>query len=146
MLPAFDGSGNLPPGVHWTTWPEFVGRYGTTPHRQTLLTGLKLALESLRDAGCMAVYVDGSFVTSKQTPGDLDFCWEVKGVDPTRLDPAFLVFDHGRAAQKAKFSGEFFPANLPEGASGKTFLEFFQTDRHTGGPKGIVAIDLRRLP
>jgi hypothetical protein len=29
--------------------------------------------------------------------------------------------------------------------TGKTFLEFFQTDKETGEPKGIVALDLRRL-
>ena len=41
--------------------------------------------------------------------------------------------------------GEFFPAQFPEGASGKTFLEFFQTDKDSGNPKGIVAIDVKRL-
>jgi hypothetical protein len=29
--------------------------------------------------------------------------------------------------------------------TGKTFLEFFQTDKETGAPKGIVALDLRRV-
>ena len=37
-----------------------------------------------------------------------------------------------------------FPAQLPNGTSGKTFLEFFQTDKRTGEPKGIIALDLRR--
>jgi hypothetical protein len=35
---------------------------------------------------------------------------------------------------------------LPEGGSGRTFLEFFQTDKNSGDPKGIIALDLRRLP
>jgi len=50
-----------------------------------------------------------------------------------------------RRAQKAKYEGEFFPAPLPEGSSGKLLLEFFQTDKETGRAKGIVAIDLREL-
>lgn len=41
--------------------------------------------------------------------------------------------------------GEFFPAQIPEGISGKTFLDFFQTDKNSGNPKGIVAIDARSL-
>jgi hypothetical protein len=43
---------------------------------------------------------------------------------------------------KARFGGEFFPMELPELSSGMIFVEFFQSDRETGDPKGIVAIDL----
>ena len=57
----------------------------------------------------------------------------------------FFDFSNSRAEQKTKFGGEFFPADLPEGASGKTFLEFFQTDRETGKRKGIVAMNLETL-
>ena len=41
--------------------------------------------------------------------------------------------------------GELFPAQLPEGLSGVTFLQFFQTDRTTGEAKGIVRLDLETL-
>ena len=68
--------------------------------------------------------------------------WSVHGVDEDRLDPVFLTFDNGRAAQKARFGGELFPAELPEGISGRTFLEFFQIDKDTGGRNGIVAMAL----
>ena len=68
----------------------------------------------------------------------------MEGVDVERLDPVFLDFSNSRARQKQRFFGEFFPADLPEGATGRTFLEFFQTDKETGDRKGILAIDLRR--
>ena len=90
------------------------------------------------------VYLDGSFVTSKPAPGDFDACWAVNGVVVDALDPVFLDFSHGRARQKERFGGEFFPADLPEGETGRTFLEFFQTDKETGDAKGIVVIDLTR--
>jgi hypothetical protein len=32
---------------------------------------------------------------------------------------------------------------MPEGASGRLFLEFFQTDRETGKSKGIVGLNLQ---
>jgi len=136
--------GNLPPGIYWVTWKELVSTFGFTPRRVRLLTGLKTALALLKTAGCRSVYIDGSFVTAKSRPGDFDACWAIEGVDPDALDPVFLDFSHARAAQKARFLGEFFPADLPEGLTGKTFLEFFQTDRDTGAPKGIVALNLRR--
>ena len=99
----------------------------------------------LAAAGCKAVFLNGSFVTAKEFPGDIDACWDIRGVDPAAVDPVFFDFDNGREAQKRRFMCEFFPAQVPEGASGKTFLEFFQTDKDTGNPKGIVAIDVRRL-
>jgi hypothetical protein len=46
-------------------------------------------------------------------------------------------------AQKRRYLGEFFPAQMPEGASGRLFLEFFQTDKETGRPKGIVGWNLQ---
>jgi hypothetical protein len=108
------------------------------------LEGLKEALRLLRVAGCRLVYLDGSFVTAKPEPGDFDACWGVSGVEVERLDPLFLDFSNSRARQKARFLGEFFPADLPEGVTGKTFLEFFQMDKEAGNPKGILVIDLRR--
>ncbi len=145
MIPDFDADGNLPPGVHWATWREFAQRFGISPHRLKLLKGLRNALDVLKTAGCQAVYVDGSFVTAKSVPNDFDACWDVVGVNPYLLDPILLILTDGRAAQKAKYFGELFPAQLPNGMTGLRFLEFFQIDKETGKLKGIIAIDLRGL-
>jgi hypothetical protein len=144
MIPTFDAAGNLPSGIHWASWKEFEKRFGVTPHRQNLLVGLKRAAANLRAAGCRTLYVDGSFVTAKVHPNDFDACWGIEGVNPDLLDPVLLDFSNGRASQKAKFGGELFPAELPEGASGRLFREFFQVDKKTGKPKGIVGIRLGR--
>jgi len=146
VIPDFDASGLLPPGVHRGEWDEVAQRFGQNPHRQVLLRALKRALQALRAAGCVEAYLDGSFVTSKALPDDYDLCWSLLGVDPTRLDPVLLTFDNGRRAMKAKYLGDLFPAEIPEGHSGKLFVDFFQIDRDTGAAKGIVLIDLRRLP
>ena len=144
MLPPFTKNGWLPKGIHRTSWRVFVERFGTTPRRRKLLAGLKAAMQSLRAAGCKTVYIDGSFVTIKRNPGDFDGCWDIDGVEPELLDPVLLTFDDGRAAQKAKYLGELFPAQMSEGATGQTFLEFFQVEKETGAVKGLVVIDLRR--
>ena len=41
--------------------------------------------------------------------------------------------------------GELFPTSIIADTDGLSFLEFFQTDKETGIPKGIVAIDLGGL-
>ncbi|NEP81328.1 MAG: hypothetical protein F6K39_26080 [Okeania sp. SIO3B3] len=145
MIPLFNKDGNLPPGVHWATWAEFVERFGITPHRQRLIKGLKSAIDVLSKAGCQTIYIDGSFITKKEVPGDFDACWDTTGVGFDFLyesDPVLLTFDNKREAQKIKYLGELFPASwIADGVN--TFLEFFQIDRN-GNPKGIIAIDLSR--
>lgn len=144
-IPAFDGRGNLPPGVHWATWGQLNKRFGLTMHRRLLLEGLHEALLELKAAGCRVVYIDGSFVTEKEHPADFDACWDSFGVDPDKLQgSALLRFKNGRALQKAKYGGDIFIANTRADATGALYLDFFQSDRD-GFAKGIIAIDLRRF-
>ena len=100
---------------------------------------------ALKRAGCQTVYLDGSFVTAKEVPGDYDACWEPSGVDLTLLDPVLQTFDPGRATQKAKYLGELFPSDIVATPEGDTFLDFFQNDKDSGKSKGIIALDLGRL-
>jgi hypothetical protein len=144
MIPEWSANGDLPPGVHFVTWPELEYRLASNPRRHRMLAGFRQACEELRKAGCRLVYLDGSFVTRKERPGDFDACWDVQNVDDARLDPVFWDFSRGRAAQKQRFLGELFPAQLPEGATGRAFVDFFQVNRMNGEPKGILAIRLGR--
>ena len=143
MIPKFMRNGNLPPGVYETTWIKFCERFGNTKHRQSLIKGLTAALMDLSAAGCKMVYIEGSFVTSKEVPRDYDLCWSIDGVIPEKLNPALLDFSPaGRAKMKAKYKGDLFPAQIPEGTSGKRFLEFFQIDKKTEEPKGIISLEI----
>ncbi|HEX6666386.1 MAG TPA: hypothetical protein VF081_07315 [Solirubrobacterales bacterium] len=145
MIPSFNNSGNLPPGIHDADWNELKARFGQSPHRAELLEGLHEALVSLRSAGCRNAYLDGSFVTAKEKPGDFDACWDPKGVVLDELDPVLLDFSDGRRAQKERFRGELFPADVAAEPGGTSFLEFFQRQRNTEERKGIVKIDLEDL-
>lgn len=145
MIPAFGAGGNLPPGIHPASWEEIVTHYATNIRRRHLADGLLDALRSLKHAGCRTAYLDGSFVTAKELPGDFDACWEIAGVNAGRLDRELLDFTDRRAAQKARYGGELFPAETAAEPTGTTFLDYFQRDRHTGEPKGIIAIDLGAL-
>lgn len=117
---------------------------GFNPYRQELVEGLLAALRNLRNAGCRSVLIDGSFVSSKPFPGDYDGAWDPTGVNPERVDPILLTFDNKRAAMKAKYLGELFPATALA-APGIRFAEFFQQDRD-GNPKGVVRLALESLP
>lgn len=135
----------LPPGIHDATLREVEDKFATTSYRRVLFGGFRRAVEALRRAGCSMVYLDGSFVTGKPEPGDFDACWDASGVDARRLDTVLLDFSHRRRAQKDAYKGELFPANVRATAN-SAFIDFFQTDRHTGKQKGILRIRLRPAP
>jgi hypothetical protein len=145
VIPPFDERGNLPPGIHKAVWDELETRFNGSERRVVLLAGLWEALVALHQAGCRIAYVDGSFVTAKEEPGDFDACWDAVGVDADLLDPVLLDFREGRKAQKERFKGELFIAQHGAEPGGTRFLEFFQQDRETGEPKGIIEIDLEDL-
>ncbi|MEH2055922.1 MAG: hypothetical protein V7K97_07105 [Nostoc sp.] len=147
MIPEFDESGILPSGVHWAEWSEFQEIFVTSLTRQRMIDRLELAMTQLKAAGCRTIYIDGSFVTSKQKPGDFDACWEDNGVDINYLEsiaPTLFNFALRRAEQKIKYKGEIFPSNYPANDSGTAYIDFFQFDTRTNTRKGIIAIDLQR--
>lgn len=144
----FQRTGLLPRGIHWASWTELESRYAINPHRVRLLGGLKRGIAALTAAGCQTVYLDGSYVTDKVLPNDYDACWDIAGVDSARLDPVFLDFRNMRAAQKTKYLGEFFPAHFRAESRPpfRTYVDFFQRDKDTGDPKGIIGFVLKGQP
>jgi hypothetical protein len=73
-------SGCLPAGEHDATWAEVLERFGWNQTRQAQLDGLADALRLLAGAGCTKVWLNGSFVTAKDEPGDFDAVWDTKGI------------------------------------------------------------------
>jgi hypothetical protein len=136
----------LPPGIHVATLAEVQATYATNPRRKVLFDGFVTALKSLKLAGCLTVYLDGSFVSAKPHPGDFDACWDPSNVNPSVLDPVFLDFSEGRRAQKARFGGEFFISTSICGDSGTAFLQFFQVEKLSGSQKGIIQIFIANDP
>ena len=146
MIPRTNEDGLLPEGIHWATWAEMEERFATTDWRRMLTDGARRAAENLKASGCRILYLDGSYVTDKDRPSDFDGCWDTTGVSGQSLDPVLLSFVNRRAAQKAKYHGELFPSSAVADERGRTYLDFFQRDKQTGKPKGIVAIDLEAFP
>ena len=146
MIPDLRADGFLPAGVHQAdSWDEFAARYGNNKWRLAMLRYLREGLENLRDAGCDWVLLDGSFVTDKAHPNDVDGCWNLAAsIDFDALDSAFLLIEDGdRAALNDAYTMDFFPAAAFDG-SGRPFSEFFQFTPE-GAPKGIIKLELSAL-
>lgn len=135
----------LPPGIHTASLTEVQLRFATNPHRQRLFDGFRKGVFALRKARCIEIFLDGSFITDKSHPGDFDACWNPTGVDESILDPVLIDARPPRANQKAKYFGEFLPSSA-SGDRTSSIVEYFQQDRHTGKPKGIIRIELPGKP
>ena len=143
MLLDFTATGELPAGEHPADLQEVEDRFATNPTRTAPFVGFARAARALAAAGCRTVWLDGSFITDKNEPGDFDATFDVEHVDWIALglaEPELLDFDAPRNTQKRVFGGEL----IPNVAGGVDFVEFFQTNRN-GEAKGIVRIDLTEL-
>lgn len=136
-------NGYLPQGVHSMSLADVRRYFAWNTRRRFLFGGFARAVATLQSAGCRTVILDGSFVTSKEEPGDWDAAFDPVGVLPARLDPILLKHDDGRRAMRAKYLGDMFPwTALASSATGSIYRQFFQKDRD-GNPKGIIEINLQ---
>ena len=73
MLPPFDEYGNLPPGIHPCSMDEMAQRFGHgSAERVVEIAELKEFVEWAWKAGVERIIVNGSFVTARTAPNDVD--------------------------------------------------------------------------
>jgi len=140
--PEFRTDGYLPVGVHVATEAEVLFRFGSpTRRRRSLALRLRHWLELARAVGGLRFLVDGSFVTSKPQPRDLDAV--------ILLGPAFeqQVWAENQAALELhQISAMRRPEDLflaEDLSDWDNWCEFFTRTREADGRrKGIVEIVL----
>lgn len=139
-IPVLSANGELPPGEHQATVDEIEITFGSTSaRRKDLMQGLREGIHNFEKSGVWTIWIDGSFITDKNEPNDIDGCWEyTSAVDIVKLDPVFLA---NRIDMKKKYGLDFFISNFIETGSGLPFPKFFQINRD-GDPKGIIVVKL----
>lgn len=152
-IPDLDpATGYLPPGLHTATLAEIRIRFGTTRKRLQLLAGLEWAAAQLFSAGVLDLRIDGSFVTEKPEPGDIDGFWVYEPTvrwndippilrdfttvtDPSSREPKFRMW--------FKYGIELWVHPLHWGATGKHLPEFFSHSRD-GAARGYIRVRRER--
>jgi len=73
MIPPFDDSGWLPPGVHGATLAEIEDRFGRQSElRRIQMESVRWMVELAVRAGVQRIVLNGSFVTDIMEPNDVD--------------------------------------------------------------------------
>lgn len=132
----------LPPGLHYLSFREFREIFAFNDHRFWIFDGLKAACQELRAAGCLRIYIGGSYVTSKIHPSDYDACWDPVGVSGG-LDPILYANDL-HTERRQKYRGDLLIGGADDGPSGEHF-RFLSRDKLSGEERGMVGIKLNML-
>jgi hypothetical protein len=153
-----DRYGCLPVGFHLMTWEDVLKNFSFSPRRNMLLMKMELILQILKKCGCEYLYIDGSFVTDKLEPGDIDAFFSIKeGADldviygsMIKEEPLLMCTQNNRKLQKEKYGCELFYENwvafCDENGNSVKYIDFFQQLRGFDGiKKGIVKIDIQAL-
>ncbi len=73
MIPEFNDDGYLPTGIHPATLDEIAARFGEEPElRRVQMESLRWLVDLARRVGVQRIIVNGSFVTDKWEPNDVD--------------------------------------------------------------------------
>lgn len=151
-IPPFNEKGLLPEGIYPCTLEEAQERFATSEHRTNLWSQLTQVIGIMKEAKLSGILlIDGSYVTDKTVPGDIDTILDVSN-EPLNSQVKALVFkvQNGQAL-KEHFHVDWW-VNMPAGnqnlniPSGNDFSVFFQYARASekipvGTKKGILRIE-----
>ena len=131
MIPHFNDDGYLPKGIHRATLEEIAARFGQESElRRAQMQSLRWLVDLARRAGAERIVVNGSFVTDKLEPDDVD-CVLLIGPD----------FPRDSAAEAELLTGlPFISLELVDLEAFQQLTErTFATDRKLI-PKGMVEV------
>src|SRR5436853_278688 len=142
MIPSFRPDGYLPEGLHLATEADVTFRFGSSsPRRRRLALRLRRWVELARQVKARRLLIDGSFVSAKPEPHDIDavillpedFQMQVeRGID------AALELEQMLLTRRPE---EIFAAE--DDADWNAWVEFFSRTRESDGRrKGLVEIEL----
>jgi len=133
MIPPFDDSGWLPPGVHRATLAEIEDRFGRQSElRRVQMESVRWMVELAVRAGVQRIVLNGSFVTDIIEPNDVD-CVLLVPEGPGGETVAAEQLEQGLPFLDLAIVGQPDFEELVDVT--------FASDRH-GVPKGVIEVIL----
>ncbi len=145
-IPELTEGGVLPPGVHACSLEEIGQRFGSfqgTDGRVQLYDALVRYVGEARLTKLVrALVVDGSFVTSKPDPGDIDLLVVLPEQLPAADLPPFAYNVLSKKKIRRMYPFDAFIAQ-DDGPVYREYVAFFaQVKAQPGATKGILRVDL----
>lgn len=137
-IPPFRTDGYLPEGLHLASEGEILSRFGIgSARRRHLAVQLGRWIELAREVGAPRLAINGSFVTAKADPGDLDAVILLPSdfrLQVAQSMPAAIELD---ATFANRSRGDLFPAESIAIFDG--WVSFFSRTREPDGRRQGIA-------
>lgn len=125
-IPNFTEYGLLPQGIHSCNFMEAENFFCTNDRRRTIWQGLRNAILEMHSYQLTggALLVDGSFVTDKNIPNDVEVIYDVTNIDaPIERAKAILFFQEKHEFLKDNYYVDWYP-NLPDNNDFSLFFQY----------------------
>lgn len=133
-LPAFNALGLLPPGIHNCSLAMARNVFAYNIRREQLFESLQRCIAQMHTAGLVgSLLLDGSFVTDKANPGDIEVTLDVRLQTRDIQDKALLFFC--REHQTLDAMGIDWYPTIADNASGDFTLYFQYVGEKTAATK-----------
>lgn len=125
------------------TYEELVFHFGTNPRRIEQLKNALHFFHVFKSCGCQTVYIDGSFVSKKRLPEDIDLCFDITHLDAENIERNFPEFfdihEIARIHKDLQCHIFYFSDTY------KRLFDLLAEDRD-GNLKGFIKLNLKDLP
>ena len=139
-IPDWNDYGILPEGIHDCDLAEIRGRLGFNAHREHLIDGLQRTIEWLQRAPPVeSLIVDGSFVTNKDYPGDIDAVAMIGNLTERHQREWVRLWqpEHGRL--KTDNRVDLYPTAIGHGNDFSAYFQYMRPEEalDRGAPIGL---------
>jgi hypothetical protein len=144
-IPQLTAAGLLPDGLHECTVEEVMDRFGRfqeSDRRPSLGREFQSYLSDLLEAGVgKYLVVDGSFVTAKASPSDIDLLLVLRDdLSLTATVPPFQYNPRSRTYVRKKFPFDFFIGFDDDESSSEMIAHFRRVKYRPGEAKGMLKV------
>lgn len=139
-IPALNDFGLLPAGVHDCVGPEVQENFCGNPARAAVWQAFQGFLEwAYTMPGPISVLVDGSFVTDKPVPGDVDVAIDISACAAADQDAWLIAYHREHERLKRDFRTDFYPVLDGVGHDFTAFFQYVRVDDALarGAPNGV---------
>jgi hypothetical protein len=128
-IPDFTEAGLLPAGVHDCTMQEAEQFLCSNEHRQEIWNGLQAFLEWIDPLPApAAILIDGSYVTDKALPSDVDVVVDITGCSIEDFRRWAIAHGTAHAIVKEQFRVDFYPYAIGVGNDFSTYFQYVRID------------------
>ncbi len=141
-VPAFRSDGYLPEGVWKASAAEVLFRFGAAnSHRRRLPLRLRRWIELAVEVGASRLLVDGSFVTAKHEPGDVDAVILLPAAFDSQIEQGGAAALELETMLLRRHPEEIFAAE--DDSDWNEWVAYFSRTREPDGRrKGLVEVEL----